>query len=143
MANLTLIYGTTLLPLKISFTLFHLAYVWGMQSEICLEASNFPQPFQELWFQTPPSPQNPVSFFWGQSTALCLARHTADFFCQLITALEKYLMSVVPNSWEENQVGIFCCCFFLIWCECGISLIGKFTSEREQNMAIIGMQKDM
>lgn len=35
----------------------------------------------------------------------------------------------------------FFCCFFLIWCERGISLISESTSDREQNMAITSAQK--
>lgn len=133
MANVTMVYGTTLPPWKISFNISHLAYIWGLQSGISLEA------FQQLSSQTPPSTQNWMSFFSGRVATLCLERRRADFFFGQILkniSLVSFLIPGKKTRWES-----FCCCFVLIWHKCSISLVNRFTDEREQNFAIISMQK--
>ena len=61
------------------------------------------------------------------------------FFSSLLPLKNISLVSFfIPGKktrWES-----FCCCFVLIWCKCGISLINRFSDEREQTMAIISMQ---
>lgn len=126
---------------KMLFTIFHLAYLRELQSEMCLEASNFPQTYQELWFQTPPSTQNWRPFFLGQVATLCPERHRANFLVSSLFPLKNISLVLFLIPEKKTRWEFFCCCFFLIWCECGISLINEFTSEREQNIAIISMHK--
>lgn len=136
-ANVTIVYGTTLPPWKISFNISHLAYIWGLQSGISrklLISPNFSTVI--ISDSTIHTKLNVILLRKGSYT---VPRETQSrFFGEILKniSLVPFLIPGKKTRWES-----FCCCFVLIWCKCSISLVNRFTDEREQNFAIISMQK--
>lgn len=137
-ANVTMVYGTTLPPWKISFNISHLAYIWGLQSGISWKLLISPNFSTVIISDSTTHIKLNVILLRKGSYTVPREMQSRFFFGQILknTSLVSFLIPGKKTRWES-----FCCCFVLIWHKCSISPVNRFTDEREQNFAIISMQK--